>query len=53
MDSNLMQTLWKVRSMYQDGAIIQDSLTKMHGDKEKESLYQQMAVYSLGTTMKA
>ena len=52
METNKMQTLWKVRSMYQDGAIIQDSLNKIQRGKEKESLYWQMEVYSLVITMK-
>ena len=52
MEPNKMQTLWKNRSMYQEGAIIQDRLTKIHKGKEKESLYQQMAVYSLENTIK-
>ena len=52
METNKMQTLWKVRSMYQDGAFIQESLAKMERGKEKQSVYWQMAVYSLETTMK-
>ena len=53
METKKMQTLWKNRSMYQDGAIIQDRLAKMQEGKEKQSVYQQMAVYLLETTMKA